>query len=386
VRRVVIIIIAVIDAELSENVRKIRRFPNLACMKLSGYYKGKGHEVILKTDYENLQAYSKVFISKVFTKTKVPNKILCLPNVSHGGTGFFYADSPALPKEVEHHAPDYELYGDYVNGLLQKGIKPHVLKCFTDYSIGFLTRGCFRRCGFCVNKKYDRCITHSPIDEFYDENRKKIMLLDDNILAHPDWMAYFEGLRGIGKPFCFKQGVDIRLITPYFAQMISTAKYDGDLIFAFDDIADAELIERKLAMFREHSNKEVKMYLFCAYDKDGRYDTDFWLADIEGIFKRLVILGKYRIKPYLMRYEKYLDSPFSGIYKNLATYCNAGGIFKVASFFEFCESRLAKSKNKDKPLAEWRYYADFVQLYPYFEAQYFNVRHFKKQERKDGDI
>ena len=347
-------------------------------MKLSGYYKGMGEDVTLKMDYDNLQAYDKVFISKVFTKTKVPNKILCLPNVSYGGTGFFYADSPALPKEVEHHMPDYELYGDYVNGLLQKGVKPHVLKCFTDYSIGFLTRGCFRRCGFCVNKKYDRCATHSPIGEFYDENRKKIMLLDDNILAHPDWIAYFEGLRGTDKPFCFKQGVDIRLITPYFAQMIGIAKYDGDLIFAFDDLADAEIVERKLAMFREHSNKEVKMYLFCAYDRNSIYDTDFWLADIESIFKRLAILGKYRIKPYLMRYEKYLESPFSGIYKNLATYCNAGGIFKVASFAEFCENQHAKSKNKDRPCAEWRYYADFVQQYPYFEPRYFDICYFKR--------
>ena len=347
-------------------------------MKLAGYYKGKGHEVTLKTDYENLQTYDKVYISKVFTKTSVPDKILLLPNVSYGGTGFFYADSPTLPSEVEHSFPDYELYSSYVNEHLQKGIKPHVLKCFTDYSIGFLTRGCFRRCGFCVNKKYDRCVSHSPIDEFYDENRKKIMLLDDNILAHPDWMEYFEGLRGTGKPFCFKQGVDIRLITPCFAQMINVAKYDGDLLFAFDNLADAELIERKLVMFREHSNKEAKMYLFCGYDRHDRYDTDFWLANIESIFKRLAIIGKYRIKPYLMRYEKYLESPFSGIYKNLATYCNAGGIFKVASFSEFCHNQLAKSKNKDRPCAEWRYYADFVRQYPYFEKQYFNTLYYKR--------
>jgi len=379
------IIVAIIDAEIAENARKIRRFPNLACMKLSGYYKDIGEDVTLKMDYENLQAYSKVFISKVFTKTKVPDKVLCLPNVSYGGTGFFYGDSPALPSEIEHSFPDYELYSGYVNEHLQKGVKPHVLKCFTDYSIGFLTRGCFRRCGFCVNKKYDRCVTHSPIDEFYDENRKKIMLLDDNFLAHPDWMIYFEGLRGMGKPFCFKQGVDIRLITPCFAQLINIAKYDGDLIFAFDNIADADLIERKLAMFREHSNKEVKMYLFCAYDRHGKYDTDFWLADIESIFKRLAIIGKYRIRPYLMRYEKYLDSPFSGIYKNLATYCNAGGIFKVASFSEFCENQRAKCKIKDRPCAEWRYYADFIQQYPYFETRHFNTRYFKQIKTKQQE-
>ena len=88
-------------------------------MKLSGYYKAMGESVTLKTNCENLQIYDKVYISKVFTKTNVPDKILCLPNVSYGGTGFFYGDSPNLPREVEHHFPDYELYGDYVDELLQ---------------------------------------------------------------------------------------------------------------------------------------------------------------------------------------------------------------------------------------------------------------------------
>jgi hypothetical protein len=362
----------------------LRRFPNLACLKLAGYHKSKGDDVILKMDYENLQNFEKIYISKVFTKTNVPDKILCLPNVSYGGTGFFYADAPALPKEIEHCFPDYGLYDGYVSEQIKRGVKPSALKCFTDYSIGFLTRGCFRRCCFCVNKKYKSCVTHSPIDEFYDESRKKIMLLDDNIMAHPDWMMLFEGLRAIGKPFCFKQGIDIRLITPYFAQMISISKYDGDLLFAFDNIADAELIERKLTMFREYSNKSVKMYIFCGYDRDGVYDTDFWLADIESVFKRLAIIGKYQIKPYLMRYEKYQDSPFSGIYKNLATYCNVGGIFKVASFTEFCENQLAKSKNKDKPCAVWRYYTEFIQKYPHFEVRFFNRLFYKKMTTTEG--
>ena len=353
-------------------------------MKLAGYYKSKGEDVVLKMDYENLQGFVKVYIAKVFTKTGVPDNILCLPNVSYGGTGFFYADAPALPKEIEHCFPDYGLYNGYVNGQLQKGVKPSVLKCFTDYSIGFLTRGCFRRCGFCVNREYERCVTHSHIDEFYDESRKKIMLLDDNIMAHPNWMAFFEGLRGIGKSFCFKQGIDIRLITPYFAQMINKVKYDGNLLFAFDDIADAELIERKLSMFREHSKKSVKMYLFCAYDRNGVYDTDFWLADIESIFKRLAIIGKYQIKPYLMRYEKYHNSPFSGIYKNLATYCNAGGIFNAVSFSEFCGNQLAKGKNKDKPCSAWRYYADFVRQYPHFETRFFTKRFYKGTGATEG--
>ena len=155
-------------------------------MKLSGYHKARGDEVTLKTDYDNLHVFDKVYIAKVFTKTKVDDKILLLPNVQYGGTGFFYDNAPSLPVEVEHCAPDYSLYDGYVQAQVDKGMKSSALKCFTDYSIGFLTRDCFRKCGFCVNKKYDYCAIHSPLEEFYDSRRKKIMLLDDNILAHSE--------------------------------------------------------------------------------------------------------------------------------------------------------------------------------------------------------
>ena len=60
--------VAIIDADLIG--RKRHRFPNLACMKLSGYHKECGDDVILKLDYENLEDYDKAYISKVFTDTK----------------------------------------------------------------------------------------------------------------------------------------------------------------------------------------------------------------------------------------------------------------------------------------------------------------------------
>ena len=57
-------------------------------MKLSGYYKELGNDVELKLDYEDLQLYDKVFISKVFTDTPIDESVLNLPNVVYGGTGF----------------------------------------------------------------------------------------------------------------------------------------------------------------------------------------------------------------------------------------------------------------------------------------------------------
>lgn len=79
-------------------------------MKISGYWKEKGSCVELKTDYENLKLFDKVYISKVFTDTPIDQSILNLKNVEYGGTGFYYDKSPKLPKEIEHHMSDYH-YG-----------------------------------------------------------------------------------------------------------------------------------------------------------------------------------------------------------------------------------------------------------------------------------
>lgn len=178
--------IAIIDADLIG--RKNHRFPNLVCMKLSSWYKQQGAQVTLKQDYLDIDLYDKVLISKVFTDTPCPGEVLTLPNVEYGGTGFFYDKAPKLSDEIEHSFPDYHLYDDFVKNQLEKGVKKSALAYYTDYSIGFLTRGCFRKCMFCVNKNYNQVFPHSPLTEFVSAEHKKICLLDDNFF----WLSKLE--------------------------------------------------------------------------------------------------------------------------------------------------------------------------------------------------
>ena len=158
--------IAIIDADFIG--RKNHRFPNLSCMKISGYHKAYGDFVTLKTDWDNLDAFNKVYVAKVFTDTPTQNAGLFgdpldAPNVIKGGTGFFFDKAPPLPPHIEHAMPDYHLYDGVAT-----------FKTYTDYSIGFLTRGCFRHCPFCVNRHSNKVVAHSPLKEFFDPTRKKI--------------------------------------------------------------------------------------------------------------------------------------------------------------------------------------------------------------------
>ena len=75
--------IAIIDADLI--TKKRHRFPNLACMKISSYLKNeRNNSVELKTDYENLSDYDRIYISKVFKETVLPEGILESNNIIYG--------------------------------------------------------------------------------------------------------------------------------------------------------------------------------------------------------------------------------------------------------------------------------------------------------------
>ena len=357
--------IAIIDADLIR--RKRHRFPNLVCEKLSGYYKENGHDVELKLDYNDLDKYDKVFISKVFTDTPFPNEVLSLPNIEYGGTGFYFDKAPNLPPEIEHHMPDYHLYDEWINKQIQSGISRNEFKEYLDYSIGFLTRGCFRKCPFCVNQKYDRVFKHSPLEEFYDPTRPKICLLDDNFFGCPNWKEMITELKNTGKRFKFKQGLDERLLTDEKCEMLFSCKYDSYITFAFDNIADYDLIENKLKMIRRHTHKQMLFYVLCGFDRGEQYDEHFWKKDIEDTFKRIELLMKYKCVPYIMRFEKYQESPYRGMYITIARWCNQPSFFKKKSLREYAEFQ-------GKNYSPYRYITEFENAYPDIANKYYDIK------------
>ena len=357
--------IAIIDADLIG--RKRHRFPNLAAMKISSYYKGKGCMVELKTDYLGLEAYDRVFIAKVFTDTKIDQSVLVLPNVVFGGTGFFYDKAPHLPEEIEHCMPDYHLYDTWVEEQIQKGGHRSNYSFYLDYSIGFLTRGCFRQCAFCVNRSYKSVALHSPLAEFYDPSRKKICLLDDNFFGCPSWKEMLLELQSTGKPFRFMQGLDERLLTDEKCQMLFASKYDGDFIFAFDNLADRELIEKKICLARKYTDAQLKFYCFTGFDREDKWDDAFWKDDIFSLFARIEILMKHKCIPYVMRYARYKESPYRGMYITIARWCNQPSMFKKKSLREY---QFVKGNSK----SVGRYLREFEEHFP--EACYFYDLHF----------
>ncbi len=408
--------LGIIDADLLDNGT---RHPNLACMKISTYYKNLGWRVTLLENYDNLDKYDLVTISKVFSFTQINYKNIykygrfdplrpewnLKKNIKIGGTGFYFDKAPDLEECIEHIMPDYHLYDDYIYKLIQELVSAYELELtskiekgyfnlkdgktieklcierrkyyekkycdYLEFSIGFATRGCFRKCEFCVNKKYDHVFRHSPIEEFVDINRPKIYLWDDNIMASPDFNEIIDELMATGKPFQFRQGLDMRLMTHSKAEKLSHVRYYGDYIFAFDHIEDKEIIENKLKIWREHCRKSTKLYVLTGYDSQDE-------IDIKNTFERIKVLMEHGCLPYIMRYEDYKKSRFRGLYIQIARWCNQPSFFKKKSFRQYCvaneDYHRAHTNNPKRNCACYQAMLDFEVEFPNIAEEYFDLR------------
>lgn len=323
--------IGILDADyLSSN---IFNYPNLALMKISNFHKSKG-DIVEFIDYQKTldlfsKQFDKFYLSKVFSEPKLPKFISDNSNIIKGGTGLYFDKSPLLNSEIEHFMPDYNLYKP-----IYKNINPTKLKYFTDFSIGFYTKGCIRKCDFCVNKNSTSVLRHHKLNDFVDNTRPNIMLWDDNIVAYPKFKEAIEELNNTNKPFVFKQGLDIRLLTKEKMEILFNSNYYSSnnskvtriFHFAFDNIKDYDLIEKRLkTYYLEVKKYSFKVFFYCltGFDFNNKYDTDFFLNDSFSLIKRIKLLFKYNAYPYIMQHENLKLNPNKEAIEQLRRLCNS---------------------------------------------------------------
>lgn len=393
--------IGLVDADLLCNGT---RHPNLALLKIAGYLKENSfvrktaesteendntYELLTnESNFEDLQKLDKIYVSCAFSFTldDAPVLLSTLLNdkklskkVLMGGTGSYSSLSVdegfAEKREEDMHRlendaflnsltnkygknginmrtqmPDYHLYDEFVGVMENVKSSPKYYKDYKDYSIGFLTRGCFRRCTFCVNKLERKAMPYSNLDDFLDNEideatgklkRPYIYLWDDNFLAYPYWDSLLDELIATGRPFQFRQGLDERLLAQNrrgeeMAEKLSKVNYHGDFIFAFDNWFERNIIVSALKIWKYYCpKKETKFYLFCGFMQEEN-DYKKIQQDIAQIFMRISLLMRYGCLGYIMRHEDYKKSPMPNIYVQIARWCNQPGFYRNLSFWQFC--------------------------------------------------
>lgn len=230
-----------------------------------------------------------------------------------GGTG--YGPGPDLPDVVEHSYPDYMLYPQ-----------------FPDTAYGFLSRGCFRACPFCIvsGKKGRKSRQVADLSEFWNGQRE-IKLMDANLLACPDHEKLILQLAESRAYVDFSQGLDIRLITPENVALLNKVRTKA-IHFAWDNLNEdlTGLFQRFLEWTKIRNFRRRKVYVL----------TNFGSTHEQDLY-RVETLRRLGYDPYIMVYDR-PGAP--AITRHLQRWVNNKRIFHtVADFADYLPNRRGDS-------------------------------------------
>jgi len=302
---------------------------NLALMKLSAYHKSLGDEIhllrlrrkwrpklgkpIIIEERPPILDCDRAYISCIYPKNRnlafsMEKMFVSLGmKVVLGGSGIDLHIK--LPHYIEHILPDYSLYA-------------------LDYSMGLLTSGCPRRCPWCiVPEKEGNIKLWSPLEEFLHPRHRKVMLLDNNLLAHPEHKELLFKLAKSQLKVCFTQGLDIRLIDRQNAKLLRLIKYRDPkfkrprLYFSFDLPEIEEDVARGIETLKKVGIPPSRLlfYMLVGFtDKPKEYT---WEHFIEHDYHRFEVLRKLGVRPYVMVYNNRRDIPWLGNFARWVNKC-----------------------------------------------------------------
>lgn len=214
-------------------------FPNLALLKLSQWHKEKGDEVIWNFPIRKAGIN---YGSRVFSWSGQP------PPGSYitGGWG----SDMVLPETIEHTTPDY-------TGM--------------EFSIGFLSRGCIRKCSFCIVPSKEGDIRpHSVPEEFIRHN--KSIFMDNNWLASQRWDKDWGWLYKNRIRCDFNQGLDARLVDEPIARRLVKLKWWKPIRFACDSQNQKDPLKRAVGLLKKYGYRGVPFVYVLIKDIDDAID------------------------------------------------------------------------------------------------------------------
>ena len=276
-------------------------FPNLALMKISRFHKYKGDAVEWVNHFET---YDKVYLSKVFTFTPDIYTVIQADEIIRGGTG--YDATIELPPEIDNCTPDYSLYPGF------------------SHALGFITRGCPRKCEWCiVPKKEGNIYLYGDIKKILN-GRKSIVLMDNNILALKNHCDILAKIIEIGCAVDFNQGLDARLLTDESAKLLSKIKWIRYIRFAYDTKEQLTPLLRSIELLNKYGVKNSKIFVYCL------------LREINDSYERIDKAKELKINPFAQPYHDFTSKQIIPQWQlDMSRWCNDKAIFKMCDFKDY---------------------------------------------------
>ena len=280
-------------------------FPNLALMKLSAWHKAQGDDVEWYAPLFAAEPFDKVYMSKVFTFTPDYEFAINAKQIIKGGTGYgLYED---LPAEIEYTFPDYSLYPQY------------------PFAVGFLTRGCIRKCTWCIVPKKEGWIhAVNTWDKIKRPNSRDIVFLDNNVLASEHGIAQIEDMIGKDVRIDFNQAMDARLVTPEIAKILSKVKWIKYLRFACDTSAMIPILTRAVNLLAENGVKPYRIFVYTL------------IQDVDESLKRIEAMDALGIMPFAQPYRDFTEGyEPTKEQKRLARWCNMKATHRTVKYEDY---------------------------------------------------
>jgi hypothetical protein len=269
-------------------------------MKIAAFHKRQGDSVEWATIFER---YDIAYKSKIFTFSG-DNTAVFADKVIKGGTGY------GLYNELfcDNVEPDYTIY---------KGCA-----WYTHYTAyGFLTRGCIRRCSWCIVPKKEGYIRpYRDIDTVL-QGRTYAVLMDNNVLACEHGLRQLERIADLKCRVDFNQGLDSRLITEEIACLLSKIKWIRYIRFACDTASDVEPLLKALEKLNKYGVKNYRIFVYVL------------VRDVDDANDRCKILKRLGVNPFAQPYRDFENNRQpSPEQRNFARYVNHKAIFNSCSF------------------------------------------------------
>ncbi len=170
-------------------------------------------------------------------------------------------------------------------------------------SIFFASRGCVRRCSFCIVPKLEGRIKSqmSNLSKFVSPKHKQAILWDNNILATPNFEKIAKELIELKIWVDFNQGLDARLVNYDNAVLLKQIKQKM-LHLAYDKKAAKHGVKKAIDILKETGFRGKRIIFYTLYNH--RDDPD-------DFFRRVKELLLWGVVSYPMRFE-----PLNSLQKN----------------------------------------------------------------------
>ena len=292
-------------------------YPNIALGKIARWHREHGDSVEWASPMFH---YDVVYMSKIFNFSEDDITIYDADRIVRGGTG--YDIYSKLPEEIDRLQPDYSIF-------------PNVPK---DVAYGFLTRGCPNRCKWCVvPKKEGKIVPYMDVDDIAIEGRKKLVLMDNNILAAGEYaVAQIEKIIERGYRVDFNQALDARLVDDRFASLLARVKWlDRRIRFGCDTQLQISECERAMYLINGHGYKgEYFLYTMLNDDFEECSSRLHYWWEISRMCRDE---HKHYVYPYAQPYRdpNNPNRPIPQWQKDMAGWVNKKAHFVAHSFGEY---------------------------------------------------